>query len=68
MDDMPRASARMVMAPPGAVPDRLVVRPHGRAGRMRPRRDVRGGRRAVVRETETERPDGKRERQQREQR
>jgi hypothetical protein len=65
---MVRASARVVTAPPGAMPNRLAMRPHRRAGRMRPRRDVRGGRRAVVREAETERPDGEREQQQREQR
>jgi hypothetical protein len=65
---MLRASARVVTAPPWSVPNRPVVRPHRRAGRMRPRRDSRGGRRAVVVEAEAERPDGEREQQQRKQR
>jgi hypothetical protein len=65
---MLRASARVVMAPPWSVPNRPVVRPHRRAGRMRPRRNLRDGRRAVVGKAESERADGEREQQQREQR
>jgi hypothetical protein len=68
VDNALRASARVLLARPGAVPNRPVVGPHRRAGRMRPRRDLRGGRRAVVVEAEAERPDGEREQQQRKQR
>ncbi len=68
MGNVPRASARVVMALPEAVPNRLVLRPHRRAARMRPRRDARGGGRVVMCEAESERADSEREQQQREQR